>query len=178
MRVFFFLLCSFIVVNSFALNLSTEWTMESRKMIHVSCEEDETVCQNFCQGHMACMTEEKVCKNCVGTSIAMTYAFQEMGRSIVAGDQLDPYFLFDFLSQKNYVTLTSRSVYNLVDSFDSMSLRRKFRSLCQDGTRYPMVFFNKTEGGEFGRAQAIWCDSGVFQAEYLSSPQRTEVEVF
>lgn len=168
MRILIFLFCSFLVFQSFALDITTEWTMESKKYLHISCQSEDYVCQEFCLGGQKCKMQEKVCKNCVGTSISMTYAFEEMGRNIVAGDKLDDYFIFDLMRTREFVTLTSRSIYNLVERFDSMTLRARFRSLCADGTRYPVVFLNTTESGELGQAKAVWCDSGVYEVFYLS----------
>jgi hypothetical protein len=98
----------------------------------------------------------------------MTFAFKEMGRSIVAKESLDAYAFFDLLDSGEFVSLTSRSIYNLVERFNSNSLKRKFRSLCMDGTQYPHAFFDKTNSGEFGAPQLVWCNSGIYRLERLT----------
>ena len=151
-----------------ALHIDTMWTENSKKYLNITCD-GEAICEQFCTGR-ACKMQEKVCKNCVGTSIGVTFAFQEMGRSYIASEKLDDYFIFDLLWSKEFVTLTSRSIYNLVDRFDSMELRRKFRSLCADGTRYPVVFFGTQPSGELGEIKAVWCQEGIFRMEQLQAP--------
>lgn len=142
-----------------AFNIDTSWTADSRKVLNITCD-DDNICTQFCDGD-SCQVEEKVCKNCVGTSITMTYAFREMGRALVSTEEISSYELFDLLSSGNFVSLTSRSVYNLIFRFDARELKSKFRSLCQDGTRYPVVFYNTINSGELGEVKAVWCDSGV-----------------
>ncbi len=156
------ILLFFVSMPSFALQLETVWTERAEKNLSLTCEGEET-CVRYCQEKESCTVVEKVCKNCVGTSLAMTFAFNEMGRSLVASEKLDDYALFDLLEKNSFVSLTSRSVYNLVERFDSSSLKTKFRSLCEDGTRYPVVFFGKTASGEMGRVQAVWCESGFYE---------------
>ncbi len=150
---------SILSLSSFALNIDTSWSADSRKILNLTCSGDD-VCSQFCNGEQ-CQVEEKVCKNCVGTSITMTYAFKEMGRALVSTESLTSYELFDLLSSGEFVSLTSRSVYNLIYRFDDSELKSKFRGLCNDGTRYPVVFFGTTPSGEMGEIKAVWCDSGV-----------------
>lgn len=153
-------------LSSFAVTVETQWSEASEKSLLLTCNENE-VCRQFCEG-ASCEVPEKVCKNCVSTSIAMTFAFKEMGRTIVSTEALDAYALVDLLQTKEFVSLTSRSIYNLVERFNSNSLKRKFRSLCADGTAYPHAFFNKTASGEIGAPQLVWCESGVYRLERLS----------
>ncbi|MCR9203654.1 MAG: hypothetical protein NXH75_03690 [Halobacteriovoraceae bacterium] len=162
------LLFSLFSVSTYSLHIDTTWTEDSKKYLNITCD-GEAICEQFCSGG-SCKMQEKVCKNCVGTSIGMTFAFQEMGRSYIATEKLDDYFIFDLFWSKKFVTLTSRSIYNLVERFDSMGLRRKFRSLCADGTRYPVVFFGTQESGELGEIKAVWCQEGVFQMEQIQAP--------
>lgn len=147
----------------FAFEISTKWSDSANKYLELSCR-NSYECQEFCAGGQ-CQVQEKVCRNCIGTSISMSYAFQEMGRAYVSSYELDEYFLFELLSRGEFVSLTSRSLYNLIDRFDSLVLRRKFQSLCRDGTQYPVVFFDATAAGELGEIQAVWCKSGVFKME-------------
>ncbi len=148
-----------ISTSAMAFNIDTTWTEDSRKVLNLSCNGDD-ICSQFCDGD-SCQVDEKVCKNCVGTSIAMTYAFREMGRALVSTQELSAYEIFDLLRSGEYVSLTSRSVYNLIFSFDARELKARFRGLCQDGTRYPVVFYSTIESGELGEVKAVWCDSGV-----------------
>jgi hypothetical protein len=158
------LLALFIIssLSSFSMSITTDWTQDSRKILKLACSEEEVTCEKVCQ-KSTCEIEEKVCVDCVGTSITMTFAFQEMGRILHnTGESVDAYFLADLINSKNFITLTSRSLYNLVDRFNSFSLRSKFSSLCDDGTRYPTVFFNKLRSGRMGSVSAVHCESGVF----------------
>lgn len=149
-----------------ALYLETQWSEASEKSLLVTCNED-AACEQFCDGE-SCEVKEKVCKNCVSTSISMTFAFKEMGRAIIAKEPLDPYALFDLIASGSFVSLTSRSVYNIVERFDSMALRRKFRSLCNDGTRYPQAIFDTLPSGAIGAPHLVWCESGLFKLEQVT----------
>lgn len=165
MKVIFIALLAFVSSSlCFSMTITTNWSEDSRKTLVLACseEEAEVACDNLC-GESTCEIEEKVCVDCVGTSIAMTYAFREMGRILHnTGEKVDAYFLVDLISSGNFVSLTSRSVYNLVERFDSRSLRSKFTSLCNDGTRYPTVFFKKLRSGKLGSVSAVHCANGTF----------------
>jgi len=165
MKTLIFFLILFCSVSNFALEIETVWTETSEKRLAISCGEDEA-CVQFCMGNNSCFMREKVCKNCVGTSLKMTYIFEEMGRNLFnSGEAVGPYELFDLLTSTNFVSLSSKSVYNLIERFDSLSLRRRFRSLCLDETAYPIVFFNKVRSGEIGSVKAVWCNSGVYRMD-------------
>lgn len=172
----FLIISLFLNLSTFAFQVETIWTEKAEKKLSLTCESDEQ-CVRFCKDQEACTVTEDVCKNCVGTSLAMTFAFKEMGRTLVASDKLDDYAFFDLLKGNSFVSITSRSIYNLVERFDSSSLRQKFRSLCADDTRYPVVFFGKTAGGELGRVQAVWCESGFYemiQLDYLPTEDQLD----
>lgn len=160
----FIALCIGLAAN--ALEIETNWSAASEKSLALTCGEDST-CQQFCDGD-SCVVLEKVCKNCASTSIAMTFAFKEMGRSLVSGDAVDPYALYDLLDSGSFVSLTSRSIYNLVERFNSSALKRRFRSLCNDGTAYPHAFFETTQSGSIGAPRMVWCNSGVYALERLN----------
>ena len=155
-----------------ALTIETAWTEASEKELHLYCGEDET-CRQFCAGD-TCTIAEPVCKNCVGTSVTMTYIFKEMGRVYTTGERLDDYFLYDLFNLQNFVSLTSRSVYNLTMTFNSSALRRQFRSLCDDGTAYPVVFFDKNLAREISQPISVWCETGVFQLIQLTELELLE----
>lgn len=152
--------------SSYALEIQTNWSESSEKSLSLNCG-DNSACEQFCDGP-TCEVAEKVCKNCVSTSIAMTFAFKEMGRALVATQGLDPYALFDLLESGNFVSLTSRSIYNLVERFNSSALRQRFRSLCTDGTAYPHAFFEVSASGSLGAPRMVWCESGIYGLERLS----------
>ncbi len=166
MKRLFLILLSLFSLSSLGFTLETQWSMASEKSLKVSCNND-SVCERFCNG-VGCAVVEKVCKNCVSTSVAMTFAFKEMGRAIVAKEAIDPYSLFDLLESGEFVSLTSRSVYNIVERFNSAALKRRFQALCTDGTQYPHAFFSKTLAGEIDAPQMVWCDSGVYRLERLT----------
>lgn len=154
-----------IFQSAFALDIETKWTPDTKKYLHLTCN-GNSECEKFCDGNY-CKMQERVCKNCVSSSIEMTYAFQEMGRSYIRGERLDDYFIFDLFYTRRFITLTSRSIYNLIERFDSLSLRRRFQALCNDDTKYPVVFFKQNEAGKLGEVQAVWCEDGIYEVNQL-----------
>jgi len=115
-----------------------------------------------------CTVKEETCHNCIGTSISLTYIFNYMGKaytntgiSALEGDVLSS------LKEGKFVSFSSRSIYNHVDRFNSSTLKRNFRSLCTDRTRYPIVLFKKsTQTQRVSDVQFVFCDNGVFEMEF------------
>lgn len=163
--VFFFLPFSF--VNASGLEIETGWTVENTKYLDAYCSEGNQSCHYICNDESHCRVSESVCRNCIGSSIEMTFLFEEMGRSITSNlaATVDVYTLSDLISSHRFFTLTSRSIYNHVDSFDSFRLRRRFQSLCPDRTRYPVVFLERLSSNRMGQPLYVWCESGVFHLE-------------
>lgn len=107
----------------------------------MSCGEDEYQCEDFC-GEKICKIEEKVCRNCIGSNLLITHIFRDMGRTFRnSGNEISYYEVLETLSTNLFASFTSKSIYNIVERYDSPKLRKKFQSLCDNGTEYPVVIF-------------------------------------
>lgn len=63
-----------------------------------------------------------------------------------------------------FVAISSRSIYNQNDSFDSDELRIKFQNLCPSWTKYPVVLFSLKEGTNIlDEARYVTCDTATFK---------------
>ncbi len=163
-----FCILIFLFVSGYALGveISTYWNDQNQKVVQVNCSyKSSDLCLQTCNEEYQCKVLEPICIDCVGTSIIMTYYFQEMGRLIYnTGHLIDPYFAADMLSSDEFISLSARSIYNHIDSFNSFSLQRRFRSMCNDGTFNPIVFFSRENSGTIGQPKWVWCESGIYEA--------------
>ena len=155
------LLFIFYPFFSFGLEVESGWSPFLKKEVTITCQEDESLCDLLCQDQRECKVSEKVCRNCIGTDIYITHVFLNMGRLIVpVEEEVSPYELIDFLSKKQFATLTSKSIYNHVLKFNSKKLKRKFQKMCLPyQVDYPIVFFEVQKISRLlGRPKYIICD--------------------
>lgn len=173
------LLFLFLALTTFsnclsAYEVSEFWNDKNQKMVKLSCSEDEVICESLCDHQSQCLVPEPSCVDCVGTSIYMTFLFQEMGRYIRSTSQeWDEYSFIELLKEGRFISLSSKSVYNHVDSFNSPALQRRFGSLCPDSTPTPVVFFEQQNSSKIGNPLMVWCESGLFEVE-----NKAEIESF
>ena len=149
--------------QSFSMSVEHFWNEDFDKKVTLTCTEDEDACRNFCGRDLDCSYTETVCRNCLGSSLQMSYIFTEMGRLYRnTGVKMSYDRLYDLLRSKRYVSLSSKSIYNQVTSFNALSVKRRFRSLC-DGAREPIAFFHTEGNGKVGEPAFVACDNEVFE---------------
>lgn len=156
----------FFSSQALGAQINTYWNDQNQKIVQINCSyESNDLCLQTCDNEYECKINEPICIDCVGTSIVMTYYFQEMGRLIYnTGGYVDVYTAADLLVSNDFISLNSRSIYNHIDSFNSFSLQRRFRRMCNDGTFSPIVFFSRENSGTIGQPKWIWCESGLYEA--------------
>mgnify|MGYP000247618367 FL=1 len=153
---------------TFGYSVESGWNDSYQKELSFYCAEGDTLCHDLCENDSVCKVKEETCHNCIGTSITLTYIFNYMGKAYTnTGVEANEADILSKVETKSFVTLSSKSIYNHVDSFNSMSLRKNFRSLCTDGTMYPIVFFDKNvRTQKIGDVQFVFCNSGVYEMEF------------
>lgn len=166
-----------MIISFFSLNIASahidvreNWNSSYKKEVVITCSEDETFCDSVCGKTNQCVIPEAPCTNCIGSTLIMTFYFQEMGRLVQNNtEEVNFYDVTSLILQRGFVSLSSKSIYNHIDNFNSLSLQRKFRAMCNDGTRHPVVFFNKLDNNEIGRPEFVWCESGFYAVEINSN---------
>lgn len=170
MKVFFIIFLSLIMQNhAFAIQVEEIWSADYNPQLKVQCfDGEETLCRDLCKSDLSsneCIVDQKVCRDCVGTSLLVTNIFEGMGvRYRNRGDEVSSYELIDLLTSKNFVTFTSKSVYNHVDAYNSLTLQKKFQSLCPAETKStPVVFFDlKPKSNILNKVRYVACDEKIF----------------
>lgn len=163
MKKLFFLITIIFSQSVWSVQISTSWNDDNRKYLNLLCSQEvDYICDLTCDSLERCELPIPFCADCVGTSIIMTFYLQEMGRYITnQGQAADIYIFTDLLRSGDFIAMTSRSIYNHIDSFNSPALQRRFRSLCDDQTMYPVVFFERMPSRQIGKPQMVWCESGI-----------------
>lgn len=160
------ILCLFLLVTNsvMAISFEPEWTVDYKKNVIMSCSEDEYQCEDFC-GNSRCEIKEKVCRNCMGSNILISHIFRDMGRSLInTGIEISNYEVLEVFDSKNFATFTSKSIYNIVERFDSLTLRRKFQSLCSNNTKYPIVVFSTEKiSRKLDQVKFVICGNQAFE---------------
>ncbi|WP_417336597.1 hypothetical protein [Halobacteriovorax marinus] len=160
----------FFVFNINAAVVENGWNDSYEKELNFYCSEGDYLCFDICGKFEQCKVPEETCHNCIGTSIHLTYIFNYMGKAYTnTGVEANPSSVRDLIRSRRFVSFSSRSIYNHVDSFNSPTLRRNFRSLCSDGTRYPIVVFEKSRvTKKVTDVRFVFCESGTYEMEFSS----------
>lgn len=159
---------SLLVFNShsFAFQVTPNWNAKFEKEITIECSEPAQ-CLEICDEEKSCTVKEETCTNCLGSDVFLTFIFNEMGR-VIQNNQSEILAteVIDLIKSGFFTTINSKSVYNHVDSYNSLSLRRKFRSLCSDSTQYPLVFISQdNRNRKLDEILFVQCDNGFYQLE-------------
>jgi hypothetical protein len=152
--------------NAFSdYNIKEFWDKDYTPKIGVTCTNKDKFCTNLCKNKTYCEFPQVTCRDCISTSILMTNIFENMSVFYRNSGETAPSIEFiNFLKSKNYVSFSSRSIYNQTDSFDSAELQTRFQNLCPNFTKYPVVFFNLKENSNIlNEAQYVACDSNVYK---------------
>lgn len=151
--------------------LEAQWTQDYQYELAFSCEgQEEALCQGICQNEAECRVTENFCHNCAGTDLYLRSLFSEMGTTYRStGKQVSFEEFARFVKSGNFITINSKSIYNFVDSFDSLNLRMRFQTLCGFNDNYPLVFL-ETDASRFpGKVRYVVCQSGHFEVFSMSA---------
>lgn len=150
-------------LNSFALTLENQWNLKFQKELVVSCDESEVyLCTELCEDEKKCVVKEEVCRDCVANTAQMSDIFRNMGRTYTNSEsEADLRDVVELIKSGKFVTITSKSLYNLSFEFDAFEIRQGFQSLCK-GVAYPVVVFDKLENGSIGNVQFVGCDKNAY----------------
>ena len=156
------------IPSLFAAEFSNTWTEKFEKKVIMSCfQENDFSCEDTCGNKESCEFSESICRDCVGSSVSLTYIFKYMGLNLRSnGNRVSQYEIMDLIQSGDFVSLNAKSIYNHVDRFNSMSLRRKFRSLCENGAREPLVLFEKdSRSQKIGKVRYVVCNEDYLEME-------------
>lgn len=169
-KAFLCLVMMSLVSASHALQVNSYWDQNFQKSLSVDCALDNktAVCRRLC-GQEKCVVKEKVCRNCLGRDILISHSLQEIGRNLQINrkSQVDEQELIKFLKQKSFISLTSKSIYNLLYRFNSRLFQNQFKSLCPKGdAEGTVIFFARQKTGEIGQGRYVFCHSQFFPLVY------------
>lgn len=126
---------------SFSQRITISWLDNFQKELHLSCRADEDNCFKLCSSASFCAIPEGSCRNCIGTGLKINYILSELGRSIRRGEDIsDKTPLIGVINESSFATLSFNDPYNIIDSYGSIRLLKRFESLCQDGSLSQIVF--------------------------------------
>ncbi|MCK5882767.1 MAG: hypothetical protein KAG61_03695 [Bacteriovoracaceae bacterium] len=167
-------------INTFAIQVNTGWTKNFKKILSVNCSEDDGhLCANLCENYSSCEVEESYCRNCAGDNLFIKYLFKELGNRIQNGGDAVPADTFlEFIKEGNFTSLTSKSIYNFIDRYNSFATKEKFRSLCPNPTEYPIVFLGVNEVSRSPESiRYVACSNSEQSAEIFNLKKIYDVEV-
>lgn len=150
-------------LNSFGVVFYNQWNHNLQKELVVNCDYgQEDICLELCDKERSCIVREEVCRDCVANTAQMSDIFRNMGRTYTNSNlQADLSDVIDLIKSKQFVTINSKSLYNLSFEFDAFEIRQGFQSLCED-VAYPLVIFNKKENGAIGEVQFVGCGDTTY----------------
>jgi hypothetical protein len=132
----------FKLTTAFAFEINEVWNHQNKLQLEINCADGDRFCNDLCHHNDSCEIEEKICYNCVGTSLPMNSIFEQMGQKYRnTEEEVSPYELIDFLTQKKFISFTSKSIFNQIDAYDSPLLKTRFQGLCSTHVSYPIVLF-------------------------------------
>jgi hypothetical protein len=136
-----FLLFIFFSFEVFSQSIETTWRDDFKKELSVSCKGTSDFCHRLCSSESNCHLEEGVCRNCIGTGLKINYILSELGRSIHTSEEVyQSDSLISLLKNNTFATLRSNDPYNIIDSFGSIRVYKKFESLCREGSLSQILF--------------------------------------
>ncbi len=171
-----FLIALMMSFSAYALTqVVPHWTQDYQYELIFRCEQGEqALCQNLCLNETECRVTENFCHNCAGTDLYLRSLFSEMGATYRSTGQKVPLEEFArFVKSGNFITLNSKSIYNFVDSYDSMNLRMRFQTLCGYQDNYPLVFL-ETDASRFpGKVRYVICQNDNLEVFSMTSGSQT-----
>jgi hypothetical protein len=160
----------FSMSSALSFELLEQWSTDYSPELKATCSSMDQLCLALCDNEFECTIPVKTCKDCVGTSILMTNIFDRMGLGYRnSGKDVDSSELIELIRSGDFVTFTSKSVYNQTDSFDSAPMKARFKTLCPRSVDYPVVFFSlKEKSSIINEVKYVACGSDIY--EMTSTP--------
>lgn len=154
----------FSISSAFSFELLEQWSTDYSPELKATCSSMDQLCLTLCDNEFECTIPVKTCKDCIGTSVLMTNIFDRMGLGYRnSGKEIDSSELIELIRSGNFVTFTSKSVYNQTDSFDSAPMKARFKTLCPNDVDYPVVFFSlKERSSILSEVKYVACGSDIF----------------
>ena len=130
-----------------AFTVTAGWNPFFEKEVTLNCANGDYFCEDFCSKKSQCIIKEGPCRNCIGSDTYLTYIFNYVGKSIVrTEEEVSEYELIDFLKKGMFSTLSAKSIYNHVESFNGSVIKTKFQRLCAPyKDEYPIILYNVEE---------------------------------
>lgn len=131
--------------NILAMNIGTKWNRTSfEKEVLISCTSSEDyLCIDLCNNEKSCAVTEGYCRDCAGDNLFLKTIFKQLGRTYQnTGSEVSKDDFISYIKEGDFVTVSSKSIYNTIDKFNSSKLKERFRSLCKLPTEYPVVFLD------------------------------------
>lgn len=139
----FFMLCSLTATGQ---SVHTSWNDQFVKEIHVTCSLQESFCYDLCDSFSTCVIEEKTCRSCIGTGLAIQRILSELGRTVRFNSRLSSTMpVLNLIKNGNFFAISARDAFNVLDAFDSISVLRKFESLCPGESDDQLLFIEVDE---------------------------------
>ncbi len=172
------LISMFFISNLYALEISSGWTSSYEKEIAISCNDgEENQCNYLCGSDTRCSIVEGYCRDCAGTSLYLKVLFSEMGsRYHNSKRSVDVYDFFDFIVAGDFITISSKSIYNFVTSYNSFELRMRFQELCGYEDPYPIVFL-ESSARQLGQIRYVACNLPQSGLSIMEMEERVDVIV-
>ncbi|EQC50255.1 hypothetical protein M899_0339 [Bacteriovorax sp. BSW11_IV] len=179
-RVFLFSFIMILSHNAYSLVFYNQWNQSFEKELVLDCDYgEESICLEVCNEERLCVVKEEVCQNCVANTAQMSDVFTNMGRTYVNTTEIaDIDSVIDLIKSGEFVSINSKSLYNMIYEFDSFELRQNFQSLCPVHVGYPVVIFDKLSNGEMGKVRYVGCGDTTYVMDHNSGISSTISELY
>ena len=124
--------------TSTTLNISFGFTVAplirtSGQSIVINCAGiKENLCFEACNQENSCEIQESYCRNCAGTqNIKLKRIHDSVGTSLIAtGEPRSDVEFSEIIKKRNFITLSSQTIYNFSGVYDGNQARAQFKYLC------------------------------------------------
>ncbi len=157
---YLFLFFFFFSFNVFSQSFETTWRDDFKKELSVSCKETSEFCSKLCESESNCYFDEGICRSCIGTGLKINYILSELGRSIHTNEEIyNSDSLLALLKNNTFATLRSNDPYNIIDSYGSIKVYKKFESLCREGSLSQILFLKLSPvDRSIIRPELVYCE--------------------
>lgn len=171
MNIFIFIILSlFTSVGLASYEISESWDSNLRPVLNFKCSSKTNVCNHLCNDPQICSVRTSTCTNCISSGIRMSYLFNAFGKDISRSeDEVSIYELIDFIKKRQFITFSAKSIYNQFDSASSNAPEARFSTLCDNGFKSPVTFF-ESEGRELNvsKARFLFCGTRIYRLKVHS----------
>jgi hypothetical protein len=175
---------SFLISSQSSLaeySISAKWNSNKERVINLSCDFDSArICLRTCMDAFECTVPEGLCYNCIGNDLFIVNFYKNLGYTINStGNALDNSVVTDLLRSRDFITLKSNSIYNIISNYDSKSMKKKFKNLCPnsaDGVD-PIVFVKVDRNRKPTEIAFTLCGSEAYEMTMDSSYYSTELSI-